>query len=117
MAYQRIPVTSEPNQIFQTVLLIGEENRSLKFNFVWNYTGKYWVMRITDPSTEEILIDSVPLVTGVINTDTLNILRKHGYLGIGSAFLVPIVEKPSDDFPSDITLGKEFDLIWGDVDD
>lgn len=114
MAYQKIPVTSDPNQEFQTTLQINEENKVLKFNFSWNYTGQYWVMRITDPATNEILIDSVPLVTGVVNKESLNILRKHGYLGIGSAYLIPIVSKPSADFPTDKTLGVEFELTWGD---
>ncbi len=114
MAYQKIPLTSDPNQEFQVVLQIDGVNRTLKFNLSWNYTGKYWVLRITDPATGEILIDSVPLVTGEVNTESLNLLRKHGYLGIGSSYLIPVVSQPATDFPTDETLGSEFELVWSD---
>ena len=113
MVYQQIPLTSDPNQTFQVTLQINGVNRTLKFDLTWNYTGVYWVMRITDPSTDEILIDSVPLVTGKVETASLNILRQHGYLGIGAMYVVPVVSKLSSDFPTDENLGSEFVVIWG----
>ena len=112
MSYQEIPLTSDPNQEFFITLQINEENRTLKFNLSWNYTGGYWVMRITDPATDEILIDSVPLVAGSVNSNELNMLHQHEYLGIGKAYLVPTKDPIVDDHPTDENLGTDFVLVW-----
>jgi len=112
MAYQQIPLTSAPNQKFSVTLQIGEENRELNFNLRWNYIGGYWVMRITDPATNEIIIDSVPLVAGSVNTEQLNILSKYAYLGIGKAYLVPVKDPIEYDHPNDENLGTDFVLVW-----
>jgi hypothetical protein len=112
MAYQKIPLTSDPNQEFSVTLQINGENRQLKFNLNWNYIGSYWVMRITDPATDQILIDSVPLVAGSVNTDQLNILNKYEYLGIGKAYLIPTKDPIEYDHPNDENLGTDFALLW-----
>jgi hypothetical protein len=112
MAYQEIPLTNAPNQEFIITLQINEVNKTLKFNLSWNYTGGYWTMRITDTATDEIIIDSVPLVAGSVNTESLNLFSKHEYLGIGKAYLVPTRDVGIGDHPTDENLGSDFVLIW-----
>jgi glycosyltransferase A (GT-A) superfamily protein (DUF2064 family) len=112
MAYQEIPLTSDPNQEFSVTLEIDGVNRTLKFNLSWNYIGGYWVMRITDPATDEIIIDSVPLVAGSVGSDELNILHQHEYLGIGKAYIVPTKDPLEYDHPTDENLGTDFVLVW-----
>jgi hypothetical protein len=113
---QQLALTSKPNQEFRTTLQINEENVSFLFRFSYNLIADYWTMKVTNTSTGEILLDSIPLVTGVNYTSTLNILRPFGYLAIGEAYLAPIVSKPTTDFPNDENLGKdkEFVLVWED---
>jgi len=113
---QQLALTSQPNQEFKTTLQINEENISYMFNFSYNQIADYWAMKVTDMATSEIIIDSIPLVTGVNFTNTVNILRQLGYLAIGEAYLVSTVSKPTTDFPNDENLGssKEFVLIWED---
>ena len=112
MSYQYIPLTSDPNQEFTITLQINEENRVLKFNLNWNYIGGYWIMKITDTATDEIIIDSVPMVAGKTEESILNLLRQHEYLGIGKAYLVPEKSELEDDHPDDEGLGTDFALIW-----
>lgn len=110
MAYQTIPLTTEQNQEFFSTLLIGEENKTFKLELNWNKTGLYWIMRISDPSTNETLVDSIPLVTGMLG-DSMNLLKKYEYLGIGKAYLVP-VQRIYGDRPTLDSLGSEFVLVW-----
>jgi hypothetical protein len=111
MAYQEIPLTNAPNQEFIITLQINEVNKTLKFNLSWNYTGGYWTMRITDTATDEIIIDSVPLVAGSVNTESLDLLFKHEYLGIGKIYLVPTKDVGVGDHPTDENLGSDFVLV------
>ncbi len=112
MAYQEIPLTNDPNQEFSVTLEIDGVNRTLKFNLSWNYIGGYWAMRITDPATDEIIIDSVPLVAGSVGSDELNRLHQHEYLGIGKAYIVPAKDPLEYDHPTDENLGTDFVLVW-----
>lgn len=108
--YQQIPLTSEPNQEFEVTLQINEENKNYKFNVSWNRVGKYWVMTITDQYTGEIILDSVPLVSG--GDATSDILLPYYSLSIGACYLINIVDSPSSDSPNEENLGTEFVLVW-----
>jgi hypothetical protein len=72
------------------------------------------VLKITDPKDDSIIMDSLPLVTGEVNQWSSNILRAFGYLLMGEAYLVPSVTTTTSDFPNEINLEKEFELVWDD---
>lgn len=109
---QQIPLTDDPNQEFQVTLEINGVNRPFKFLYVWNEIAGYWVFTMTDLDKGEIVLDSIPLVSG--EDASYNILRKLGYLLIGTAYLVPAVAEPTTDYPVTNNLEEEFALIWDD---
>lgn len=111
MSLQMIPLTTSPNQTFQSTLSVDGKNITLEFNLKYNEMAEYWIMKISD-SNKVVLLDSIPMVPGDYPAD--NILEQYGYLGIGSAFIVKATAI-SVDIPSDTTLGNEFILIWGDT--
>jgi hypothetical protein len=112
MSYQLIPLTTSPNQTFQSTLAVDSKNITLEFNLKYNEIAEYWIMKITDPSSNTLLLDSVPLIPG--NAPAGNILEQYEYLGIGSAFIVKSSNVAAD-YPSDTTLGTDFLLVWGDT--
>jgi hypothetical protein len=111
---QQIPLKTTSNQTLQMILQINGVNTSLIFKVRWNAIAGYWVLTIIKSSDGTIIIDSIPLVTGEKNTETLNILKQYGYLLIGEAYLVPAVAQPTSNYPNDKNLGTEFVLIWQD---
>lgn len=108
--YQQIPLTSEPNQEFEVVIQINEENKNYKFNASWNRVAGYWVISITDQATNEIILDSIPLVIG--GDVTSDILLAHCSLLLGAGYLVPTVDSPSFENPDNQNLGSDFVLVW-----
>lgn len=113
---QIIPVDSSPNQEFQTTLNVDGSNITLRFKFRYNDIAEYWVMTIIDASTDEIVLDSIPLVTFNDPDDATlaeNILSQYSYLGIGSAYF-PNIGNVSDN-PSGADLGINFRLVWDDT--
>jgi hypothetical protein len=105
---QVIPLTSSPNQTFQVALIVNGINLTLGFFLSYNELAGYWSMRISDPRTNTIILDSVPLVES--NT---NLLSQYEYLRIGNAYLVK-AEQADSDYPDDSNLGTTFQLVWGD---
>jgi len=93
---------------------VNEVNVSFKLDLRWNKTANYWVLTITDSAEGTIIIDSLPLVTGVSESETLNLLRGYAYLRIGVLYLAAIVAVPSSNFPNETNLETEFELAWGD---
>lgn len=111
---QKIPLSPTHNQEFLITINLNEENRTFRFGFNFNKTANYWVMKITDPADETVLVDSIPLVAGTRYNYSLNILRALEYLLIGEALLIPIVSKPTSDFPNETNLETDFELLWED---
>jgi hypothetical protein len=111
MSVQLIPLTTSPNQTFQSTLAVDGKNITLEFNLKYNEIAEYWIVKITN-SDNVVLLDSIPLVPGNYPAD--NILEQYGYLGIGSAFIVKSSNVAAD-YPSDTTLGTDFLLVWGDT--
>lgn len=107
-----VPTDSRPNQTFTTKLAIDGVNINLELALRFNEMAGYWVLTITDPESGTILLDSIPLITGV--QPASNILGQFEYLGIGSAYVVP-VGGSSLDYPDSTTLGTAFQLVWGDT--
>lgn len=110
-SFQVIPLDPSPNQTFQIELYIDGELRLLQFFIRYNEMADYWVMNISDPSTGETLVDSIPFITGAY--PAANLLGQHAYLGLGSAFIIQAGEV-SLDYPDDTDLGTDFLLLWSD---
>jgi hypothetical protein len=109
---QIIPVTSNPNQVIKTTLNVDGKNLSLQIGLTFNEIAGYWIMQIVNPTTNETLLDSVPLITG--EYPAANLLGQHSYLKIGSAFVINVANSDLD-YPDANTLGIDFVLAWGDT--
>lgn len=105
---QIIPLDSAPNQTFQITLTVDGENITLGFKLSFNEVAGYWIMTILNPDTDDIILDSIPLLP------SLNILAQYSYLRIGSAVLVN-VSKMQAEYPTGNNLGTDFILVWGDT--
>lgn len=112
MAIQVIPLTTDPNQTFQTTVSVDNQNITLSLTIRYNEMAGYWVMTITDPTTNIILLDSIPLITG--SYPAANVLGQYAYLGIGSAYVVK-AGAVNMDYPDDTNLGTDFLLVWSDT--
>ena len=107
-----IPLTSEPNQRFRCVVPINGNNVPLLFQLKYNSSAKYWVMTLIDDVTGKILVDSLPLISGVY--PSANLLEQCSFLNIGTAVMVKINPDNHDFAANDTNLGTDFKLVWGD---
>jgi hypothetical protein len=112
MAYKIVPLIPNANQSFTCTLPIDAKNMTLAFSFIYNGIGGYWFMSVTDVKTKTLLLDAVPLVTGEF--PAADLLGQYGYLGIGSAVIVPTSSMASD-IPDGTNLGTDYVLVWGDT--
>ena len=87
-------------------------NKSLYLETTYNRIADRWSLSIYDGNTQECILSNVPMLLGWVGAQ--NILRQFGHLGIGSAFIVPLVDNPTSDSPSAETWIDEFELWWGD---
>lgn len=111
-AYE-IPVTSEPNQNFKCSIPIDGENKTFIFYIRYNSEAEYWTMTVTDDLADKVLLDSVPLLSGVY--PAANILEQYAYLNIGSAYVVKVNPDITEENPNSETLGNGFKLYWSDT--
>lgn len=111
MAFKVIPLTNNPNQVMLITIPVDNKNLTLKLNIKYNSVANYWIMTIIDPKTNEIILDNIPLLTGKVKA--ADILHPYQYLCLGSAAVVNIGSV--NDFPSDLDLGTDFVLCWGDT--
>ena len=105
---QILPLTSDPNQTFQSTLTVDGKNITLGFKIIFNEVAGYWIMMILNPSTNVIILDSIPLLP------SMNILGQYSYLRIGSAYLINASHTQAE-YPTDANLGTDFVLVWGDT--
>jgi hypothetical protein len=117
MNLQTIPITSDPDQIFQVTLAVNGGSLTLELEIKFNSIAGYWVMTITDPDTDTVLLDSIPLNTSITIADgvntAMNLLGQYAYMNLGSVYLVN-VSGIDMDYPDNTNLGKDFELIWTD---
>lgn len=111
MAYKIVPLLPM-NQSFTCTLPIDAKNLTLAFTFIYNDVGNYWFMSVTDVRSNTMLLDAVPLVTG--EYPAADMLGQYGYLGIGSALIVP-TSALGIDIPHEMNLGTDYVLVWGDT--
>ncbi len=112
MSDQVIPLTSDPRQSLTINPVVDGVTLNLRLDVAYSEPAGYWVMRITDASTDEVLVDSLPLITG--DYPGGNILGQYGYLKIGSAYIVN-ASGVDQDHPDETNLGSDFQLIWSDA--
>lgn len=108
---QVVPLTAAPNQSFAVNLTVDGNPLTLQLAISWNAMAGYWVMSISD-SSGDLLVDSIPLVTGWY--PGANLLAQYGYLKIGSAYILNNGTSGSD-YPGQTDLGTGFSLLWGDT--
>lgn len=107
-----IPLTTDPNQNFTCTVPVDAQNITLFFVFRYNTEAQYWFMSVSNATTGQILLDSIPLLTG--EYPSADLLGQYTYLGIGSATIVKTGTLPGDT-PNDTNLGSEYVLVWGDT--
>lgn len=107
MSYMQIPLTNDPDQNFTCTIPVDGKNLKLKLRVCFNTAMNYWIMSITNSTTNALILDAIPLLTGV------DLLGQYKYLGLGSS---AIINKGNStlDSPNSKTLGTDFVLIWGD---
>lgn len=106
-----IPLSTQPNQKFQTAIAVNGKTLRLTLTIRYNEMANYWVMTIADQSGN-LIIDNVPLITGVWPAS--NILDAYQYLQIGSAYVINASNADINDYPNASDLGTDFVLLWGD---
>ncbi len=100
-----LPVTSQPNQTFKTVLPLGERNVELTIGLSFREVPGYWTMDITGKDGV-MLLSNLPLLKGG------NLLAQYGYLGLGYLTVVE-VNPTGAEYPGASQLGSDFVLVWG----
>ncbi len=112
MVLQQIPLTPGVNQTFQIALLIAGKNVPVEIDIRYSEMGNCFNMSISD-TQGNLLLSNVPLVTGGPNSN--NILKAHGHLGLGKAYVVNISNTTEMSYPNANTLGESFVLVWSDT--
>lgn len=107
MAYKVIPLTTVPYSEQTFKLTLGEKNLNIKLNLQYHDLVGDWTAKITDNTTGEVLVDTMPLVCGV------DLLGQFPHMGIGHAWVIP-TEDTTLEMPDNETLGTKFVLVWGD---
>jgi hypothetical protein len=104
---QVVPTDSSPNQAWQVAVTINGGASQFFVILRYNEIGNYWAMTLSD-SNQNLLVDSLPLVTGT------NLFGQLQYLNIGSVYIVNASNVPTPDYPNSLDLGTDFVLVWSD---
>ena len=102
-----VPFQATPNHKFSAKVPLDGGNTLLKFRMTYNDIAGYWLVDIY--KNDLLVYSALPLVPGQ------NILEQVGYLGVGSAWIVPR-SRVQDQWPSMVTLESDWYVIWGDSD-
>lgn len=105
--YSIVPFQGIPNHKFSANVPIDSGNTILKFHMSYNDLAKYWLV--------DIYKNDVPVYAGLPLVPGQNILEQVGYLGIGSAWIVPR-SRAIEQWPSETTLESDWYIVWGDSD-
>lgn len=111
MSAQLIPLTTQPNQTFQTALNVNGATLRLTLTIRYNEMANYWVMTVAD-QFGNLIVDNIPLLCGV--WPAANVLDAYQYLQIGSAYVINASNADINDYPNATDLGTDFVLMWGD---
>jgi len=105
---QLIPLDSSPGQAWQVAVLINGTTSLFFVTLRYNEIANYWNMTLQD-SNQNLLIDSLPLVTGT------NLFGQFGYLNVGSLYIVNASSVATPNFPNSSDLVTDFVMVWGDT--
>lgn len=108
---QQIPISSLQNQSFQTTVVVNGNNVTLGIVLRFNEVAGYWVMTISNPTTNTVILDSIPLFADIYPAG--NLLGQYEYLEIGEWYLVN-VSGTTIDIPNSSNLGTDYLLLVGD---
>ena len=103
--YSIVPFQGIPHRKFSTKVPIDGGNTLLKFQMSYNDLAHYWLVDIY--KNDGLVYAGLPLVPGQ------NILEQVGYLGIGSAWIVPR-SRAMEQWPSETTLESDWYIDAGD---
>ena len=116
MTYFKIPLTTEPWQVFTIDAEIDGEAFQLQGEVRYLPAPDAWFFSLWDHSTGELLVNMIPLICsyGALS-DLLSPFRflREGK-GVGSLFCVRATDHPSTADPAGDNLA-EFQLIYGDT--
>lgn len=104
MEYYKLPITSEPNQTFNTTIPVDGKNINFRLFLNWNVCTKTWEISGWQGSTEEPLFLHIPLI------ENDNIIKHLKYKGVGG---ITVVNNGGlTDRPELENLGTEWLLYW-----
>ena len=87
MSLQVITLTNSPNQSYTVNLNVDGSPLTLNITISYNEMAQYWILAIYS-ANNQLLIDSVPMLTG--NYPAGNLLEQQKYLNIGSWYVVNV---------------------------
>lgn len=108
----KIPLTNSPNQRFQCTLPVNDENITFVFELWYNYEAEYWLMSLTNKTTDEQIFVNLPLLA-TKNDVFGNIMCQLGYKNVGICYVFPTSEDIKS-MPNDKELGSLYLMLWGD---
>lgn len=105
----QVPLTNDPNQSFSITIPVGSLNIALDLFAWWNRIAGYWELNITSTETKQRLLSNLPLLTS--GKPPTNLLKQYSYLGIGSAYVLPLSTATTEN-PGITDWGSNFILLW-----
>lgn len=109
MALQQILIDNTPNQKTTVSIEVNGSQLNLQLFLRYNTMAGYWVVDITNLDTNELLIASMPVLSGY------NLLEQYTYHEIGKCAIVNIGSGVAADL-NDQNLGTDFVWVWDDND-
>lgn len=110
----KIPLTNAPNQRFQCTLPVNDGNTIFVFELWYNYQAEYWLLSLTNKTTNEQIFVNLPLLA-TKNAVFGNIMCQLGYKNVGICYVIPTSEDIKS-MPNDKELGDLYLMLWGDND-
>ena len=90
---------------------IDADGRSISLQFRYRYhpfLGQ-WRLSVYDAQSGDCYIESIPL----LYIGDADLIAPFSHLGIGAAYVNPLLEERRTDNPSLDSLGVEYGLLWG----
>lgn len=105
---QIVSITNAPNQTLAVGLNVNGSVLRLTLGMTFSEMAQMWLMSISD-SSGNLLLSSIPMVTG--SWPAANLLSQHGYLNIGSAYIINLGQT-ANDYPGANDWTSNFLLLW-----
>ena len=114
--YYTLPLTNDPRQVFTLDLTVDGEALHLRMEVRYLPAPDLWILSVWDNSTEELLVNQIPLrcSVGQINDLLLPFRHLREGKGLGSLFVLRDVDEPDTPDPAKETL-LQFAVLIGDT--